>query len=183
MAALNSQGNIDTNANIISCRIAILGHEYGKREVFVRTCFKPQYTSNDMDFSISYMNLNDMALKVKLWQPYVFQDQIRACTSYFANISGLILVYDLNNACTFDSVPSIFNHTMSLVKHNLLQKSPFYCLIGFSDNDIVSSREVSYDRARLLADQYGMLYFEITSTSLMNPQFDFIKSCLWKAFT
>lgn len=175
---------------ISSCRIAILGHEYSKRDEFVRRCLKPSYISNDMDFSVCYIKLNNtrnnIALKVKLWQPYVSLDQIRARSSYFANLGGLILVFDVDNACTFDSIPSMYSHAVSLIEHSPPNNSlscntsriPFYYLIGFNctdpSTDVVSSREVSYDRARLVADKYGMQYFEITST-LMHDQFDFIE--------
>jgi small GTP-binding protein len=83
--------------------------------------------------------------------------------TYFRKAKGVILVYDITNAKSFESLGERW---MSQLNDHASGEDMAKLLVG-NKSDLESSREVSTEMARAFCQQYGM---EMLETSAMNGQ-------------
>ena len=145
----------------VSYRIAVVGHEASGANTFIATYVVPDYGSEEMDFSIRYVTSdNGTRLKLKLWEPRLVGDQLRSPMMYFGNTSAIVFVYDICKTSTFDCIPSLVEKILEVTERFTAPRSLLF-LAGIKSAGDREERGVSFDRASIIADRYGMRYFEI----------------------
>ncbi|EGB07234.1 GTPase [Aureococcus anophagefferens] len=119
-------------------------------------------TTIGIDFKIKTINLDGKRVKLQIWDT-AGQEQFRTITrSYFRGAQGIVLVYDITDRGTFNSVRSwmaqINEHADGQVNKILVGNK--------CDNS--SARKVSADEGRKLADEYGVRFIETSAKQNVN---------------
>lgn len=114
-------------------------------------------TTIGVDFKTKIMDINNKKIKLMIWDT-AGQERFKAITaSYYRNVHGVILVYDITNR-------ESFNHL-----HKWLEDIDKYCrdnvtkvLVG-NKTDISAKREVTFDEGKQLADDLGLYFIEVSA--------------------
>lgn len=119
-------------------------------------------TTIGIDFKIKTIDLDGKRVKLQIWDT-AGQEQFRTITrSYFRGAQGIVLVYDVTDRGTFNSVRSwmaqINDHADAQVNR---------VLIG-NKCDYESARQVSTDEGQRLAQEYGVRFFETSAKNDIN---------------
>ena len=123
--------------------------------------YKEYKTTIGLDFK-SFIRMHDnKILKINLWDT-AGQERFRSIIKrYFENICGIILIFDLNNVDTFNSLEEwIFD----LIRYNKCEHNHPKILIG-NKNDLEC--KVEGKRINLLVEKYNLIYVE---TSIINNE-------------
>ncbi|KAH8051978.1 GTPase [Aureococcus anophagefferens] len=104
-------------------------------------------TTIGIDFKIKTVDLDGKRVKLQIWDT-AGQEQFRTITrSYFRGAQGIVLVYDITDRGTFNSVNRI------LVANKC---------------DYESARQVSADEGRRLAEEYNVRFLETSAKNDVN---------------
>ena len=121
--------------------------------------FSPTFiTTIGIDFKIKNIQLDDKKIKLQIWDT-AGQERFRTITaSYFRGAQGILLIYDVTNKKTFDSIKhwhaQILTYAGSDVK---------VVLVGANCDD-AANRVVSAEQGMDLAKSFGDLpFFEVSS--------------------
>ena len=119
-------------------------------------------TTIGIDFKIKTIDLDGKRVKLQIWDT-AGQEQFRTITrSYFRGAQGIVLVYDITDRATFNSVRSwmsqINDHADAQVNR---------VLIG-NKCDYESARQVSTEEGQRLAQEYGVNFFETSAKNDVN---------------
>ncbi|KAJ8605746.1 hypothetical protein CTAYLR_008475 [Chrysophaeum taylorii] len=119
-------------------------------------------TTIGIDFKIKTIDLDGKRVKLQIWDT-AGQEQFRTITrSYFRGAQGIVLVYDITDRGTFNSVRSwmaqINDHADAQVNR---------VLIG-NKADFETARQVSTEEGQRLADEYGVKFFETSAKNDVN---------------
>lgn len=119
-------------------------------------------TTIGIDFKIKTIDLDGKRVKLQIWDT-AGQEQFRTITrSYFRGAQGIVLVYDITDRGTFNSVRSwmsqIADHADAQVNR---------VLIG-NKCDHEAARQVSTEEGSRLADEYGVKFFETSAKNDIN---------------
>lgn len=119
-------------------------------------------TTIGIDFKIKTIDLDGKRVKLQIWDT-AGQEQFRTITrSYFRGAQGIVLVYDITDRGTFNSVRSwmsqINDHADAQVNR---------VLIG-NKCDYESARQVSTEEGQRLAEEYGVKFFETSAKNDIN---------------
>jgi small GTP-binding protein len=107
----------------------------------------------------------DYLIKVYLWDTAgqeIFRTIIK---SYYRNSKGIILVFDVTEARTFQDVEIWLNE----IKVNCRDEDLVIALVA-NKIDLVEKRKVSIEQAKKLADRYNLLYFETSAKTGENTR-------------
>mmetsp|Transcript_9656 Transcript_9656/g.33217 ORF Transcript_9656/g.33217 Transcript_9656/m.33217 type:complete len:198 (-) Transcript_9656:81-674(-) len=148
-------------------RILMIGDSsVGKTSLVVRydeDTFSTKYmTTIGVDYRDKFVTIDDQNVKLQIWDT-AGQEQFRTITrSYFRGAQGIVLVYDITDRGTFNSVRSwmaqINEHADGQVNKILVGNK--------CDNS--SARKVSADEGRKLADEYGVRFIETSAKQNVN---------------
>ena len=103
-------------------------------------------------------------IKLQIWDT-AGQERFRSIIrSYYHNVCGCIIAYDITNKNTFDS--SLY--WMDEVRKN--NEDVVFILVG-TKNDLEEKREVSYDAGVKLSNYYNVPFVEISSKECVDVVF------------
>lgn len=103
-------------------------------------------------------------IKLQIWDT-AGQERFRSIIrSYYHNVCGCIIAYDITNKNTFDNS----SYWMDEVKKN--NEDVVFILVG-TKNDLDDKREVSYEEGVKLSNYYNIPFFEISSTECVDHVF------------
>jgi Ras-related protein Rab-8A len=138
----------------------------GKSSLLLRFCdnlFNTTFISTiGIDFKIRTMTIDDKKYKLQIWDT-AGQERFRTITAaYYRGAMGILLVFDLTNKKTFDSI----DYWMSGIQQNA---SPGVdkILIG-NKSDIKDKRQVTQKDTQDLVDKYGIKYIETSAKNNEN---------------
>ncbi|KAJ1451194.1 ras family-domain-containing protein [Pelagophyceae sp. CCMP2097] len=119
-------------------------------------------TTIGIDFKIKTIDLDGKRVKLQIWDT-AGQEQFRTITrSYFRGAQGIVLVYDITDRGTFNSVRSwmaqISDHADAQVNRVLVANK---C-------DYESARQVSIEEGQKLAEEYNVRFFETSAKNDVN---------------
>jgi len=117
-----------------------------------------------VDFKIRTIDVNGKTVKLQIWDT-AGQERFRTITSsYYRGAHGIIVVYDITNAETFNNVQKwlqeIERYACDTV-HKLL--------IG-NKCDLVNDRKISTEDAREFADQFNLVFLESSAKDSTNVE-------------
>jgi GTPase SAR1 family protein len=96
-------------------------------------------------------------MRLQLWDT-AGQERFRSLTSnFFGRADGFVLTYDISNRPSFD-------HVIGWMR-DIKTRAPPDCDIVLCGNksDLDNDRVVTYDEGKLLADEYGVQFFETSA--------------------
>lgn len=105
------------------------------------------------------------SIKIQIWDT-AGQERFRSIIrSYYRNICGCIIAYDITNKNTFNN--SLY--WMDEVRKN--NKDVVLILVG-TKNDLEDKREIDYEDGVKLSNHYNIPFFEISSKECVDSVFD-----------
>ena len=91
---------------------------------------------------------------------------------FYQGTEGVILIFDLTNRKTFESIPKWFK---DLKKNVRLAKGDLVGFILGNKEDLVSERKVSAEEAKKIAQEFNLEYIETSAKTGKNVEKSFIK--------
>lgn len=119
--------------------------------------FNDNYTPTiGIDFSIVSVDLDFAKVKVQLWDTSGDYTYKTITTAYYRGANIVIIMCDITNRQSFDSVDEYMND----IKRHAINNVTKY-IVG-NKTDLYDQRVVTIDEAVAIADTYGAGYFEFS---------------------
>mmetsp|Transcript_37225 Transcript_37225/g.85915 ORF Transcript_37225/g.85915 Transcript_37225/m.85915 type:complete len:205 (+) Transcript_37225:225-839(+) len=127
-------------------------------QTYVYDTFSPTFiTTIGIDFKIKHQEIDGTKLKLQIWDT-AGQERFRTITvSYFKGAHGIVLMYDVTDRETFDSIS---HWLMQIKEHADAQVN--VVLVG-NKCDIADKRQVEAAEGQALADEYKLKFFETSA--------------------
>jgi len=125
-------------------------------------------TTIGIDFKIKNITLDGKRIKLQIWDT-AGQERFRTITtSYFRGAQGILLVYDVTDRNSFNSIR---NWVSQIQQHADVHVNKI--LIG-NKCDMMDERTVSNEEGKKLADEYGIPFFETSAKNDINVETAFV---------
>ena len=156
------------------CQILVIGNsEVGKTSLLIR------YTKNNftmqhlatigIDHFTKDEEINGLNIRIKVWDTAGQERYKSLASSFFRNVQGIILVYDVSNKESFDDLKIWLDSIKSnLGADNTVKK----IIIG---NKIDLEREVTKDEAEMYCHKLKIDYYETSAKENVNVRESFLK--------
>ena len=110
------------------------------------------------NFKSKIVNVNNATYaKLNIWDT-CGNEKFRAITrQYYKDVNGLILVYDITNKNSFDSIDSWVEDIKNCAPEN------FVVILVGNKSDLADKRQVSFQEGKQKADKYGYLFNEVSA--------------------
>ncbi|XP_020790221.2 ras-related protein Rab-8B-like [Boleophthalmus pectinirostris] len=150
-------------------KLLLIGDDgVGKKDILFRvtgdTCNTTFITTMGADFKIKTVELDGKKIKLQIWDTAGQQRFKTITTAYYRGANGIMLVYDITNKKSFDSlqdwIRDMEQHASSDVERIILGNN---C-------DLDDKRQVSKESGEKLATDYGLKFLEISAKSGINVE-------------
>jgi Ras-related protein Rab-1A len=122
-----------------------------------------------VDFKIRTIEIDGTTVKLQIWDT-AGQERFRTITSsYYRGAHGIIVVYDITNAESFNNVQKWLQEIDRYACENVHK-----LLVG-NKCDLVNERKVKYETAKEFADSYNLIFLETSAKNSTNVEDAFIK--------
>ncbi|CAI9783976.1 unnamed protein product [Fraxinus pennsylvanica] len=130
---------------------------------FARDEFYPNSKSTiGVEFQTQKMEINGKEVKAQIWDT-AGQERFRAVTSaYYRGAVGALLVYDISQRRTFDSIGRWLNELQTHSDMNVVT-----ILVG-NKSDLKDAREVTTAEGKHLAEAQGLFFIETSALDSSN---------------
>ncbi|GMG56250.1 unnamed protein product [Ambrosiozyma monospora] len=137
---------------------------------FVDDKFNPSFiTTIGIDFKIKTIEINGLKIKLQVWDT-AGQERFRTITTaYYRGATGIIIVFDVCDENSFESVKKWFQTVQQHAKDDAQ-----LFLVGNKCDDS-DSRQVSTKQGELLAQELGLPFLESSAKSGINVNEVFYK--------
>ena len=116
-----------------------------------------KYVSIGFDFKTKELEIEDKLVRQQLWDTSG-QERFRALAkSHYKSLSGVVLVFDITNEKSFESIEKWRSDALENANNENLQ----FILIG-NKKDLESNRKITVEQGKELAKKLNMSYFETT---------------------
>lgn len=115
-----------------------------------------------IDFKVKAVVRNDKKMKLQIWDTAGQERYRTITTAYYRGAMGFILMYDVTNVESFNSVQDWVTQIKTYSWDNAQ-----VILVG-NKSDMESERVVTYERGKQLADQLGLEFFETSAKENIN---------------
>lgn len=132
---------------------------------FVENTFQPSYLSTvGIDYKDKIINIHDKEYKL-IFYDTAGQEKYRSLApNLIKKAHGIIIIYDITNKASFDSIPEM----MRIVNEEKGNDFPMI-LVG-NKIDLQQAREIETEKGKLLAEENGIEFFEVSSKEGINVQ-------------
>nr|pir hypothetical protein C18A3.6 - Caenorhabditis elegans [Caenorhabditis elegans] len=166
-------GQPDQNFDYMFKLLIIGNSSVGKTSFLFRYCddsFTSAFVSTvGIDFKVKTVFRGDKRVKLQIWDTAGQERYRTITTAYYRGAMGFILMYDITNEESFNSVQDWCTQIKTYSWENAQ-----VVLVG-NKCDMDSERVVSMDRGRQLADQLGLEFFETSAKENINVKAVFEK--------
>lgn len=148
--------------NEIPLKLIVIGDVCtGKSSImssYVNKIYNNEYTITiGVDYFIKRIIHNDVNYKIQIWDTAGAETYHSIVKSYYRNVHGCIIVYDITRMRSFTNVKKwLYEFRESFANEN----TPIL-LIG-NKKDKINRRQVSYDDGLFFAKTNGLLFYETT---------------------
>lgn len=116
-----------------------------------------KYVSIGFDFKTKELEIEDKLVRQQLWDTSG-QERFRALAkSHYKSLSGVVLVFDITNEKSFESIEKWRSDALENANNENLQ----FILIG-NKKDLERNRKITVEQGKELAKKLNMSYFETT---------------------
>eukprot|EP00586_Coscinodiscus_wailesii_P011135 CAMPEP_0172497264 /NCGR_PEP_ID=MMETSP1066-20121228/97359_1 /TAXON_ID=671091 /ORGANISM="Coscinodiscus wailesii, Strain CCMP2513" /LENGTH=256 /DNA_ID=CAMNT_0013269927 /DNA_START=31 /DNA_END=801 /DNA_ORIENTATION=+ len=125
-------------------------------------------TTIGVDYRDKMVKIESAPMRLQLWDT-AGQERFRSLTSnFFGRADGFVLCYDLSNRPSFD-------HVIGWMR-DIKTRAPPDCDIVLCGNkaDLDADRVVQHEEGKMLADEYGVQFFETSALTGHNVESMFI---------
>jgi len=130
---------------------------------FTENRFENTYlTTVGLDFRFRLVNIKDIQYKVLFYDTVGQEKYHSTAPNIIKKANGIIIMYDITNKSTFDSIPEI----LKTIEEEKGKDFPMI-LIG-NKIDLEIERLIKKEEAEELAEKYGMEFFEISNKEGIN---------------
>lgn len=135
---------------------------------YANDSFSPTFiTTIGIDFKIKNIEIDDKRVKLQIWDT-AGQERFRTITtSYFRGAQGIVLVYDVTDRRSFESIR---NWISQIQQHADVHVNKI--LVG-NKCDMLDEKVVSTEEGQKLASEFGMLFFETSAKNDVNVEQSF----------
>lgn len=136
---------------------------------YANDSFSPTFiTTIGIDFKIKNLELDGKRIKLQIWDT-AGQERFRTITtSYFRGAQGILLVYDVTDRRSFESIR---NWVGQIQQHADVHVNKI--LIG-NKCDMTPQRVVTTEEGQSLANDFGIQFFETSAKSDINVEKSFV---------
>ncbi|KAF0713294.1 hypothetical protein DYB26_004833, partial [Aphanomyces astaci] len=137
---------------------------------YANDSFSPTFiTTIGIDFKVKNIDLDGKKIKLQIWDT-AGQERFRTITtSYFRGAQGILLVYDVTDRASFNSIR---NWVGQIQQHADVHVNKI--LVG-NKCDMLDDKVVSTEEGQALADEYGIKFFETSAKNNINVEGGFIE--------
>lgn len=122
-----------------------------------------------VEFGSKIVSVAGKSVKLQIWDT-AGQERFRSVTrSYYRGAAGALLVFDITNRDSFNSLPDWLNDARSLASPNIV-----ILLVG-NKKDLDAEREVTFLEASQFAQENELMYLETSAKSGENVDESFLK--------
>jgi Ras-related protein Rab-8A len=122
----------------------------------------PSQTTIGIDFKIKNVDIDGTRIKLQIWDT-AGQERFRTITtSYFRGAQGILLVYDVTDRRSFESIR---NWISQIQQHADVHVNKI--LVG-NKCDMLDEKVVSTEEAQKLAKEFGIEFFECSAKNDIN---------------
>ena len=132
---------------------------------YANDSFSPTFiTTIGIDFKIKNIEVDQKRVKLQIWDT-AGQERFRTITtSYFRGAQGIVLVYDVTDRRSFESIR---NWISQIQQHADVHVNKI--LVG-NKCDMLDEKVVSTEEGAKLADEFGMLFYEASAKTNVNVE-------------
>jgi len=135
---------------------------------FSENNFTPEFVSTmGIDFRTRDIDVNGKKVRFQIWDT-AGQERFRTITaSYYRGAKGILMLYDISNARSFDNIRSWIREAESRA-----EDSAEKMIVG-SKCDLIDQRDVSREKAKELANEVGIDCMETSALDGTNVELIF----------
>lgn len=122
-----------------------------------------------IDFKVKTVAQRDKKIKLQIWDTAGQERYRTITTAYYRGAIGFILMYDITNEESFNSVQD----WVTQIKTHSWDNAQVI-LVG-NKSDMEAERVVTYQRGKQLADQLGLEFFETSALANINVEDVFVR--------
>jgi small GTP-binding protein len=143
-------------------KVIIIGDSgVGKSCILSRFTDRDFNREHDLTIGVEYgsklININKRNIKMQIWDT-AGQERFRSITrSYYRNVAGIIMVYDMTNRNSFNNIEKWLDDV-----RKILPNTPCITLVG-NKSDLEYRRNVSKDEGINLAYKHNMVFIETSA--------------------
>ena len=159
-----------------SLKFIIVGDQsVGKTNIlhrYAKGIFSSEYhITIGMDFLSQNIELNNNIFHLQLWDT-AGSEKFRSVTrGYFSNSACAIVVYDITNEKSFESVKEWVEEC------KLYTNKTIHLVLVGNKNDLNEKRKITKEQGKELATEYGMEFYESSALTGDNINEIFVDSC------
>jgi len=109
-----------------------------------------------VEFAAQVITVDDALVKLQIWDTAGLESFRALTQSYYRGASGCLLIYDITQRCTFNSLP----HWLQQARDN---SSPNLVIMLVGNKTDLRHREVSYEEGAIFARDHGLLFVEASA--------------------
>ena len=162
--------------SVYSVKFIIIGDKYvGKTKIIHRLVYgkysNPYISTIGMDFLIHPIQIKNNLFNLQIWDT-AGSERYRSITkTYYLNSTCAIIVYDITDNQSFESIKSWVEECKSYNNPNI-----HLVLVG-NKNDLEDKRVISKEKGEKLAVKFGMKFFESSALTGDNINEIFTDAC------
>ncbi len=164
------------DSNLYKVKFIIVGDSFvGKTNIFNRY-IKGEFANNlgstiSVEFQVETIQVNDAIFRLQLWDTAGSEKFRSIVRGYYADTACCLLVYDITNQKSFDSL----DYWIEEIKNNS-HKNVEMILIG-NKCDKENERQIEETDGEFTAERYGMKFFESSALTGYNIKEIFEYGC------
>ena len=163
----DSEYSLEEEAYDERIRIMLLGDSnVGKTSILKRYCknqFSESYISSvGIDFETKYIKVDEKTINLQIWDT-AGQERYKVISkNYYNKSDGFIIVYDITNKSSFDSIVNWVEDIKELASND--NKN----IILGNKCDLESERKINKEEGDNLAKKYNCQFFEVSAQNGKN---------------
>ncbi len=157
-------------------RYIIIGDtEVGKSSLLLQFTERQFNTAHDMTIGVEMgsrdIKVNEKMMKLEIWDTAGQESYLSITRSYYRGADGCLLVYDITNKASFESL----SMWLSEARQNSNNPNLVILMIG-NKADLESKRQVSTSEANEFADANGLVFLELSAKNYSEVEKAFLKT-------
>ena len=169
----DSEYSLEEEAYDERIRIMLLGDSnVGKTSILKRYCknqFSESYISSvGIDFETKYIKVDEKTINLQIWDTAGQERYKVICKNYYNKSDGFIIVYDITNKSSFDSIVNWVEDIKELASND--NKN----IILGNKCDLESERKINKEEGDNLAKKYNCQFFEVSAQNGKNIDKSFL---------
>lgn len=150
-------------------KIIIIGDsDVGKSSIIsslVDSKYSPDFQSTiGVDFMVKYMNINNNIYKIQIWDTAGQEKYAPIVKTYFKNIDGIVIVYDVSNYKSFNNLTKWLKN----IDDNVLDKNIPKVLLGNKIDKIKNHNLFDDFKVGDFANKNNLQFFETSARNNTN---------------